>query len=157
LNNVRGINAGNGSTISGCTSKSNVSQGILAGEGCTISECTARSNTGDGIRVLNQCRVVDNTCSDNGLGAGDGAGIYVIGTANRIDNNQVASSDRGLHVVGAGNLIFRNSASSNTTNYDIAINNKVGVTVSPPSSSSFTGDTGGMGVDTTDPWANFSF
>ncbi len=58
---------------------------------------------------------------------------------------------------GTGNLVIRNSASGNTTNYDIVANNKVGVIVVPPDSFAISGNTGGAGVGSTDPWANFSF
>jgi hypothetical protein len=54
-------------------------------------------------------------------------------------------------------LIIRNSCSSNTTNYDITAVNYVGVTVIPPLSGAVTGNTGGSGAGTTDPWANFSY
>ena len=51
----------------------------------------------------------------------------------------------------------RNSASGNTTNYDIVAFNQVGVIVVPPNSVAISGSTGGAGVGSTDPWANFSF
>ena len=51
-----------------------------------------------------------------------------------------------------------NTAATNTTNnYDIVANNKVGTIVSAPNSVAITGSTGGAGVGSTDPWANFSF
>jgi len=54
-------------------------------------------------------------------------------------------------------LIVRNSASGNTTNYVIDDGNKVGTIVSAPSSTAISGDTGGAGVGTTNPWASFTF
>ena len=52
---------------------------------------------------------------------------------------------------------MRNSASGNGTNYVIVAGNKVGPIVAAPSSGAISGDTGGAGVGTTDPWANFSY
>jgi hypothetical protein len=51
----------------------------------------------------------------------------------------------------------RNTASDNTTNYVIVASNKVGFIVSAPNSGAISGSTGGSGVGSTDPWANFSF
>jgi hypothetical protein len=46
---------------------------------------------------------------------------------------------------------------SNTNPYDIVAGNKVGVILIPPNSAAIIGNTGGTGVGTTDPWANFTY
>ena len=79
------------------------------------------------------------------------------GWDNRIDSNNVTDNDRGIEVESSGNLIIRNSASGNAINYTIVLNNRVGEIVSAPDSGNISGDTGGVGVGSTDPWANFSF
>ena len=75
----------------------------------------------------------------------------------RIEGNNVMGNDRGIDVDQLGNFIVRNTASANTVNYDIVANNKVGVIVSAPNSGAISGSTGGSGVGSTDPWANFTY
>ena len=60
-------------------------------------------------------------------------------------------------MTGDPSFIIRNSAKGNSTNYNIAANNNVGFIVSAPASGVISRDTGGAGVGSTDPWANFSF
>ncbi len=146
-----------GASVTECTSTSNDGDGIDADFGSLVSRCMTEFNAGDGIRVTQDSRVLDNHCDSNGLLGGDGAGIHATGSDNRIEGNSTSDGDRGIEVSGAGNLILRNSAAGNTTNYVIAVNNKVGVIVNAPNSAAISGSTGGAGVGTTDPWANFSF
>ena len=156
-NTDNGIVAGHGSTISGCSAYQNTDFGIVAGNSVTISGCTASKNTTDGIAASSDSIITGNTCNLNGYLTGDGAGIRVSGRDNRIDSNNVTDNDRGIEVGSSGNLIIRNSASGNAINYTIVLNNRVGEIVSAPDSGNISGDTGGMGVGSTDPWANFSF
>jgi parallel beta-helix repeat protein len=152
-----GISVTSGSLVDGCTAASNVDDGIATGSGCTVTRCTASSNTGDGIQTSGDCRITDNNCDGNGLLTGDAAGIHVISSDCRIEGNNVTDNDRGIDVDFSGNLIIRNSASGNTTNYEIVAGNKVGTIVLAPDSLAISGDTGGAGVGTTNPWANLSF
>ena len=85
-------------------------------------------------------------CNSNGSG-GDGAGIHVVGTDNRIDGNTVTDNDRGIDVDAGGNLVVRNSASGNSTEYAIVAGNHDAQRISSP----------GAGFVSTDPWANFEF
>ncbi|MBI5765333.1 MAG: right-handed parallel beta-helix repeat-containing protein [Planctomycetes bacterium] len=156
-----GIFAG-GSTITHCYVGGNGSgsatenDGINASASALVIECNASGNRGDGIEVSNQCTVRGNNCIANGLN-GDGAGIHVNNSFNRIEDNNVTTQDRGIDVDGANNLIIRNSATGNTVNYSIVANNKVGVIVAAPNSGAINGSSGGAGLGTTDPWANFSY
>jgi parallel beta-helix repeat protein len=151
-----GIYAGGGSTVSDCTADNNDADGIATLGSCTVDHCTAYFNGGDGIQVSSNCRLSDNTCTDNGQ-SGDGAGIHTTSDNNRLDGNNVTRNVQGLNVTFLGNLIIRNSASDNDTNYVIVANNKVGGIVSAPNSMAISGSTGGAGVGSTDPWANFSY
>lgn len=155
--NVGGGIAASSSTITGCTASFNEGDGITASSS-KITNCTAVRNYGDGIQVETVCFVEGNSCSSNGfLSFGDAAGIHAIGTDNRIEGNNVVDNDRGIDVDSAGNLIIKNSATGNAINYVIVLANRVGVIVQPPNSSEISGSTGGAGVGSTDPWANFSF
>jgi parallel beta-helix repeat protein len=160
-----GIHAVLGSVVMGCSayynsntnSPSSSSQGVgIYVEGGTVKDCTVFSNLGDGICVYKNSLVSGNSSFSNGY-MGDGAGIRAIFSDNRIENNNVIENDRGIDVSAIGNIIVRNTASDNTTNYVIVASNKVGFIVSAPNSGAISGSTGGSGVGSTDPWANFSF
>jgi len=147
----------NGSTVSDNTARSNGSVGISAGSGSIVSGNTASNNTGDGILVNTETFVRGNTCKSNGFQTGDGAGIHTASFGSRIEGNNVTRNDRGIDVDSTHNLIVRNSAYDNGVNYDIATGNRVGVIVFSPVSGAILGNSGGAGVGTTDPWANFTF
>lgn len=162
-----GIYTGPGSTVLGCSAYSNgntnapssASQGvgILIGIGSSIKDCSLRGNLGDGIYVNSDCLVEGNICVNNGLLDGDGAGIHVASFQCRIDGNSVTKNDRGIDVDGANNFIVRNTAAWNGVDYSIVTDNKVGEIVNAPSSGVISGSSGGSGVGSTSPWANFSF
>ncbi len=154
--NNYGIYAGSACSVVACVSHSNSNTnspstslqgvGILAGAGSTVKDCTVRNNRGDGIRVTSDCLVVGNACDGNGVGSGDGAGIYVLSSDNRIDGNLVTDNRRGIEVGATGNFIVRNSASGNATHYDIPAGNKNAEVLAP-----------GANFTATNPWANFEF
>ena len=151
-----------GCTVSGTTSSAptltgNTGIGIYVDFGSLVKDCVVSANKGDGIQATLRCVVLQNHADLNGSSTGDGAGIHVTNSDNRIEGNNVTGNDRGLHVSGTSNLIFKNSAAGNSPNYEIVANNKVGVIVTTPQSLAISGNSGGSGVTTTDPWANFSF
>lgn len=162
-----GISIASGGQVLACTVRSTTStnmpfvsddgMGIYAASSVTVRDCTVAGNTGDGIRAGSQCLVVGNLCRGNGSLDGDGAGVHVTGTRNRIEANDVIFNDRGLEVDSHSNLIARNSAGGNTFNYVIAADNNVGPIVSAPNSAAISGSSGGAGLGSTDPWANFSY
>ena len=178
-NNVTGFQTGIGATLVNCSARDNTADGFIVSSACVVSNCSAYSNTndgfrasststifsnctasfnaGDGIEVPGNCTLLGNTCDGNGVGAGSGAGIKVTGTDCRVEGNSLMRNDFGMDVQLTGNLIFRNSAAGNTTNYQIIANNKVGFIVLAPNSAVVGGSTGGAGVGSTDPWANFSY
>lgn len=154
-----GIEATGASQVSqviDCTVKWNSGDGIIIQSGL-VRGCSVALNIGDGIKANTDCRIANNHCDSNGYASGDGAGIHVTGRGCQIENNVVTDNDRGIDVDDSGNLIIRNSAQFNSFNYTIVANNKVGPIVSAPNSTSISGSTGGAGVGSTNPWANFSF
>ena len=177
--NSEGINAGLGSTIKECTVISNATTGLIAGNGCTISDCTANDNTngilaasectiagctasannGDGIQATYSCLIKGNTCSSNSRYAiVGGAGIHVLDSGNRIEDNLLNSDQYGIKADGNENLIIRNTVrASGSDNYNIASGNMVDTIVNAAASGVVLGPTGGTSLGTTDPWANFSF
>lgn len=156
-----GIAGASGTVITECASNTNGSHGITTGSGCTISRCTVRSNVGDGINFFNQCLVLNNDCSLNGNGAGDGAGIHATagGSDNRIEGNNCTGADRGIDVDAAGNIIIKNTCAGNTTDWEIAANNVFGPIIDrrAPMSAAVAGFSAPSSLGSTEANANFSY
>lgn len=126
------------------------------GSDCRLIGCAASENTGNGIRVTSGSHITGCVSSYNGY-SGSGAGIYASAIDNRLEGNTCVGNDRGIEVGSSGNFIVRNTCSGNGVNWDIVANNKVGTIVAAPNSVAISGDTGGAGVGSTDPWANFTY
>ena len=127
INSIASINGGNG---------------IYASTGSMVSGCVADYNDLNGIRTDNHSYVHDNICRNNSeFSPEDKAGIFVLGSYNRIDNNHVEDNAYGVRVDGAYNTIIRNSAIFNTLeNYKLVTPNDVGPI--------------GNFATATSPWAN---
>ncbi len=146
-----------GTTVSNCAAYSNTGNGISANDsGCMVTGCTVRYNTLDGILCSSASVIRGNTCSSNGPGIGDGAGIHATGSDNRIEGNNCTGADRGIDVDASGNIIVRNTCSGNTLNWDIAANNKC-LVVLGVNAGAISGDSGGVSPGSTDPNANFTY
>ncbi len=158
-NTAGGIGGAAGTVITECVAYTNGGDGISTASGCTVSRCTVRSNVGDGIDVFNDCLVIDNDCSLNGNGAGNGAGIRITGNDCRVEGNNCTDADRGIEAVVAGNVIVRNTCSGNTTNWVIAANNVVGPILdrTAPASAAISGNSAPSSLGSTDPNANFTY
>ena len=66
----------------------------------------------------------DNVCDNNGNG-GNGAGIHVTSTQNRIEGNHLIDNERGLDIDNNSNYVADNTVRGNTDNYDIAGGNQL--------------------------------
>ena len=153
-----GISTSNGCTVTHCSAYLNTGSGISVSSGSTVEGCTARSSTLDGIVCIASCVIRGNTCSVNGNGSGDGAGIRATSADNRIEGNTCTGADRGIDVDAAGNIIIRNPCSGNTTNWDIAAGNAIGPIVVAGSSAVVTGNgPAASSLGSTDPNANYSY
>jgi parallel beta-helix repeat protein len=147
-----GISVGGGSTVTNCIVSNGSSDGITVGDGSTVTGCTSRNNVTGIFASGSACRIADNQCDGNYWG------IIAYGERLHIEGNHCTNSGKGIYLTAQNNLVIRNSvADSSEANYDIVANNKVGVIVSAPNSGAIMGSTGGAGVGTTDPWANFSY
>lgn len=147
-----GIHAGSHSRITACTAtESSMADGIHAEDYCTVRDCVTAKNACEGITVFSMCRIVDNTCGENGTGAGGGAGIRVEGGNNLIERNSVRGSKYGIYLAGSAlyNLVVHNMASFNTNNFYVEnmSQNYIGDINSPSGGTMSDGNT----------WANFSF
>lgn len=142
-----GILAGSGCTIADCTAGSNGSDGIqitATGAGSTIRNCTTRANTNYGINGSDGCQVIGNTCDGNDTGINTGSG-------GRIDGNSCTANRIGFTIFPSAHaLVIRNSAYGNGNNFFIATGNVAGPIVN------MTGNGTGT-INSTSPWANFSY
>lgn len=154
-NGENGISVDTANLIESCTTYSNLVDGISAGYDCNITGCASSFNSSNGVRVLYNCRISDSVFHNNGK-RGNGAGIYTRLDGHTIDNNSCYNNTIGLRIEGAGSLVIRNRSRINGTNWVVDANNHLGPIVQPPYSAAVHGDTGGSGVGSTDPWANFS-
>ena len=162
-----GFSIGSGSTVVDCTASGNTSRngtatpttglGFEIGHASQVRNCTAAGNLGDGFRLSSSSLVRENLASGNGAGTGSGSGIHVTLGLNRLEPNTVTENDFGIRAVGSGNFIIKNTAGSNTVNYNMVAGNRVGTITTAPSSAAINGNTGGSGVGSTDPWANFVY
>jgi len=155
-----GFVVGAGSTVRDCTARANGNRGISAAEHCTISGCTSTGNTLDGIAATNDCSITGNICTGNGAGAGSGAGILTTGFDNRIEANTATDNDRGIEVTTSGSFIVRNICSGNTSNWNIALDNRYGpitnlTALGAPAVTGFGGAP--TSLTNSDPHANFSY
>ncbi len=156
-NGYNGITTGSDCLVTGCTSTFNGLRGILVSIRGVVTGCNASSNGADGIQCSSGGYIHANNCAGNGKVSSDGAGVRATGADNRIEGNNCTGADRGITIDVAGNLITGNTCSGNTSNWEIAANNKVGPIVASPNSVAISGDTGGAGLGSTNPWANFTY
>ena len=147
--------------VKNCTVTANGSFGIhITGSGGIITECTVNFNDGAGISASSNVLVLNNVANSNGQGGGNVGGIRLLNQGNRVEGNMMVNNPIGLDASSGSathNLIIGNTARGNTTNFVIRSDNKVGVIVSAPLSGAISGDTGGAGVGTSNPWSNISY
>lgn len=156
-NQGHGFNTASHAKLDGCASSSNGLDGFHTVNFADVSGCTAASNKGHGILTSFYSRISRNVCNANGL-QGVGAGIHVTPAASStaVMDNACDGNDWGIQIAGAMNIVTGNACSSNTTNYDIVANNRVGTIVVMPLSGAIGGDAGGnSGV--ANPACNYAF
>ena len=146
-------------TATNCVANQNTGSGFLfsSGSSGSIIGCTARLNNVHGISVSTGFLIRQNTLFRNGFQS-VGAGIFVSGTRNRIEENHCTQADFGMRVLAAGNMVARNTCAGNGTNYEIVAGNVYGpvINVTVSFTPGVTGNSGADGSSTTHPWANFA-
>ncbi|MEL6330924.1 MAG: hypothetical protein AAFR38_14860 [Planctomycetota bacterium] len=146
------------STAIGCTSRDNTGDGFILNTNSSAKGCYAGENGEVGFVVGANALALENVASFNGnVLTSTGAGFDIVGPDNRVEANSSINNGIGYRATGEDSLIIRNSARDNGVNWSIVAGNFVGRIVSAPESGQITGDTGGSGVGTTDPWANITF
>lgn len=139
-NNLDGIEAGSGSTVTHCSVKNNGRHGISVADASTVEGCTLRGNGADGILATYSAFIRDNVCDVNASN-----GVHIINFNSRVDNNNLTGNYTGVKVDTGGNVIIRNTARGNwgLGNYSIAGGNDTGPI--------------GQAATATSPWANISY
>lgn len=155
-NTSNGFTVLSGCTITGCSALANGGDGIGVFDGSTISNCTVVSNTGNGVQVASDCSIRGNTCKNNGVGAGSGAGILATSSDNLIEHNNCTDNTRGIECTASGNFIARNVCSGNSTNWVIAASNKC-LVVNGANAGAINGNAGGTSPGSSDPNANYTY
>ncbi|MEM7392649.1 MAG: right-handed parallel beta-helix repeat-containing protein [Verrucomicrobiota bacterium] len=170
-----GVLVGAKSSVVNTTSANNQEDGISFLSDGRIDRCIVSGNSESGIELNDNGVVLDSSISQNVdgitatrsdcfirgnyLSQNTGAAIDLrFGTGDhRIEGNSMHDNNTGLNIASGGSIVFKNTAEGNTVNYSIANANKVGSTLIPPNSGPINGSTGGAGLGTNDPWANFSY
>ncbi len=142
--NYIGIRTNFGGLVTGCICSGNTTDGIEAGDGAEVRSCVCSLNGDDGIQIGSDCTIVGNTCYGNGT---SGAGVYVLGASNRIEDNHLNTNHWGILVPSGNveNFIVKNDARSNTINYSVGTGNQLAPIITNPSANSFA---------TMGPWNN---
>ncbi len=130
----------------------------LTAANAMIRDSRFHANYRYGIRLGNRADVRDNVISRNGFfSAVDGIGLFVEGENNQISGNTLIGNQEGVVVTGVNNILTGNRvSSSDELNWNIAASN-VCFVVEGMTGGAFTGDSGGAGIGTFDPYANFTF
>jgi hypothetical protein len=152
-----GFLTGGGAQIADCIARDNASKGIDAGYFSSVTRCTVKNNPW-GIYAGGSCHIIGNFCE------GNGDGIYTYEGRNEIDGNHVLNGGIGINVDASfasstNNLVIRNNVGGNTTNYDVAADNRVGPTfdITAGGTPAVTGNSGADTTTTLNPWANFAY
>ena len=107
--NGTGISLSGGGSVSASLASGNKTRGVF-GNSVTIAGCTVQANEQHGITVGERSVVRDNQISGNGTDPNAaGAGVFVVGDANRVLGNTINGNDKGVFVTGKGNVIDGNN------------------------------------------------
>ncbi len=140
-----------------CAAGSNAESGFDVRQGVTVNRCSSTTNGAHGILASNDCVILFNMCHRNGT-LGEGSGVHVTSTDVRVEGNICTDNDWGIRTTASGGIYLRNSCSGNTSgNWNIVAGNVCLVIAATPTTTSFTGNSGGVSPGTSDPNANFSY
>lgn len=168
-NTTAGIASDDAAQISRCVSSENGGVGIAAGAGTTVADCTSCHNGDDGIQATDSCTITGNTCGDNGDDgiqvytncvvsrnhctlndpSGDGGGVYIHGTGNRVEDNLFYANHYGVSCSATDNFIAKNTCRASTgLNFSVTAGNELAPVITNPGSNGFA---------TMTPWSNVAY
>jgi hypothetical protein len=175
-NRGSGIYAEYGSRIVACIAAGGLTDGIHVTDYCTILDCTSVRNRTDGITIGSKCRVADNNCGQNGdykeedASSPRGAGIRILGSGNRVENNNLSGNAVGIKVdnsyafqygdtglSGGSNLIIGNSSVDNWGKaFDLSSGDYMGGELNQGDVNDPNSTTNAV-TDPNNPFSNFAF
>lgn len=141
-NGQNGVVALTNASLAHCNIAQNFSNGVFLTIGGRITDCTISSNRVDGIRAVGRCTITGNSLDFNGL-AGRDAGIRLLDTDSRVEENNITSHITGILSDFGFNLIVRNKATLNDTNFSFRAEDIAGAA--------------STNATTAGPWANFAY
>lgn len=147
-NNADGISINGRSTVIGCTVSSNADTGIRGGG--TFTDNLVEFNDIDGINAVSTALITNNSCNNNGVGAGvtTGGNIRLTALNSRVENNTCYFADFGIVATSGNCVIVRNTCFSNTTNFSVPVGTSIGTIFVL---------TGGVDITTSNSFANFEY
>lgn len=153
-----GFNGPYGDVFNSCVAANNSGVGFNVGNNGRVMNCQALDNGQQGIVCVNTNWI--SGCDVLGNGGISFAGIWLNGTYNHCEGNNVANNGYGIFAGAAGNFIYRNKVGSSTqVNFYAMPGNHVGtIGVASSNGAIISGDTGGgMGALENDPNANLVY
>ncbi len=163
-----GFNVGAGGTVRESLAANNASTGIRVGQGGLVEHSYARGTEGGNNFDLATAATARGNLSasaqEDPFLDFNGFGVFAQQGAS-VDGNHFLDNVRSVFADASGVLVIRNSSKITSSifpngpkiDYSLVAGGKVGPIVVPPDSAAVLGVSGGAGVGTTDPFANFSF
>lgn len=154
-----------GAVIQNCTVSSFSNLGIAANgigaarvDGNTVSGDLTK-NPSAGIWGGDQVQVTNNVVRNVRSSGGGSPGILLLGVNGRsvVRGNTVVNCDKGIKATMGGNAVYSNELTQNTKQFELAPGNRVGPIVVGALSPQIDGNTGGAGMGSTDPTANYVY
>jgi hypothetical protein len=127
-------------------------------DGNTVSADTAK-NPSAGIWGGDQVQVTNNVVRNVRSSGGSATGILIQGINGRtnVRGNTVVNCDKGIRATTGGNAIYSNELTQNTKHFELVAGNRVGPIATGALSPQIDGSSGGAGMGSTDPTANFIY
>jgi hypothetical protein len=154
-NSGSGIVTGLGVSVMNCSASENGGTGFALNSSCVIADCTSFLNAVHGIQLSDASTAARNACQANGNGV-NGAGIRILSSNNRVEDNNLVENSYGVQCTAAGNFIVRNTCSGNSDNWSVSANN-ICLVVSAAVAGAISGNSGGVSPGSTNPNANYTY
>ncbi|HZW08180.1 MAG TPA: right-handed parallel beta-helix repeat-containing protein [Phycisphaerales bacterium] len=145
------------STAIDCTATLSSDDGFVTGSLCRVERCSAVNSGGDGIHAGARNRVIGCTVALN-----TGAGVRLDDLSATLAANSTVTglfargNGIGIACLDQNCTVTANRCVNNGVNYSIVANNYVGSIVTAPVSGAINGSSGGAGMGSADPNANFA-
>ena len=135
--------------MNGCRAEDNQAVGFYVGDHTELKGCSAEGSVQQGARAGSYCRIIGNTFRNNSRFSSSYAGLWIEGSACRVEDNEATLNAYGVYVSGTDNIVVRNSCRANSAgNFSISAGNEAAPVISDPGSNAFA---------TMTPWSNIAY